>query len=75
MRMIIPKTALAHTSIHPPALASWPDRDRLQWICSISQPVIADDDFDRLDVSAAGFAHADAADLFGDVVLGADNLE
>ena len=37
MRMIIPKTAPAHTSIHPPALASWPDRDRLQWIRSGTQ--------------------------------------
>lgn len=37
--------------------------------------VVTDDDLDRLDFSAAGFAHADAADLFGDVVLSANNFE
>jgi hypothetical protein len=36
---------------------------------------IADDDLDRPDVSSAGFAHADSADLFGDVVLSANHLE
>lgn len=34
-----------------------------------------DNDLNRLNLSAAGFAHADSADLFGDVVLGADNVE
>ena len=40
-----------------------------------SRLVIADDDLNRPDVSSTAFAHADAADLFGDVVLGANNLE
>lgn len=43
--------------------------------CSIASPDIADDDLNRPDVSAAGFAHPDTADLFGDVVLGAYNFE
>jgi hypothetical protein len=41
----------------------------------LSDIVFADNDLDRPNVSSAGFAHADAADLFGDVVLGANNLE
>ena len=40
-----------------------------------SRLVFADDDLNRPDVSAAGFAHPDTADLFSDVVLSADNLE
>ncbi len=40
-----------------------------------SRLVIADDDLNCLNLAAAGFAHADAADLFGDVVLSADNFE
>jgi hypothetical protein len=40
-----------------------------------SRLVFADDDLNRPDVSSAGFAHADSSDLFGDVVLGANNLE
>ena len=40
-----------------------------------SRLVIADNDLNRLNLSSAGFAHADAADLFGDVVLGAYNFE
>ena len=40
-----------------------------------SRFVLADDDLNRPDVSATGFAHADSSDLFGDVVLGANNLE
>ncbi len=40
-----------------------------------SRLAFADNDLDRPDVSSAGFTHADAADLFGDVVLRANNLE
>ena len=36
---------------------------------------ITGNDLNRLNLSAAGFAHADAADLFCDVVLSANNLE
>ncbi len=32
-------------------------------------------DLNRLNLTSAGFAHADSADLFGDVVLGADDFE
>ncbi len=38
-------------------------------------PWHTDNDLHRLNLSAAGFAHADSADLFGDVILGANNLE
>lgn len=38
-------------------------------------PWHTDNDLHRLNLSAAGFAHADSADLFGDVVLGADDFE
>lgn len=40
-----------------------------------SRLFFADNHLNRLNLSSAGFAHADAADLFGDVVLGANNLE
>ncbi len=37
--------------------------------------MIANNHLNRLNLSAAGFAHPDAADLFCDVVLSAYNLE
>ena len=36
---------------------------------------VTGNDLNRLNLSAAGFATADSPDLFGDVVLSADNLE
>jgi hypothetical protein len=46
------------------------------FLLMLKSPIaIADNHLNRLNLSAAGFAHADSPDLFGDVVLCANNLE
>ncbi|MCX7396181.1 MAG: hypothetical protein NT138_00710 [Planctomycetales bacterium] len=42
---------------------------------SAADTVETHNDLDRSDVSSAGFAHSDSADLFGGVVLSADDFE